>query len=216
MRKSVRSGGESGSRRRDELLAAAEELIVERGLSALTVDDVTGRAGVAKGTFYIYFSAKGELLGALRERYAEAICGQQERALAELPADDHGGRLDRWVEEAIGAHLEHERLHDALFHHELPADAIKTGVTAANPQLDLLARLLDAGVAAGAFALADVETATALLYGAMHAAVDLLLDRERRPLDVDRVVGATQRFARGAVGAVSAVRVHAPSESPVP
>ncbi|MDW5597083.1 helix-turn-helix domain-containing protein [Conexibacter stalactiti] len=204
MRKTLRSDLETGSRRRDELLAAAEQLIVERGLSALTVDDVTGRAGVAKGTFYIYFSAKGELLAALRERYAAAICAEQERALAELPAEDHGGRLDRWVAEAIGAHLEHERLHDALFHHELPADAIKTGVTAANPQLDLLERILGAGAAAGAFALADVETATALLYGAMHAAVDLLLDRGQRPLDVDRVLSATQRFARGAVGADAA------------
>jgi AcrR family transcriptional regulator len=201
MRRPLRSGAETGSRRRDELLAAAEELIVERGLAALTVDDVTGRAGVAKGTFYIYFSAKGELLAALRERYAAAICDQQERALAELAPEDHAGRLERWVAEAIGAHLEHERLHDALFHHDLPAVAIKTGVTVANPQLDLLRGILAAGSAAGAFSLDDVETITALLYGAMHAAVDLLLDRGERPLDVDRVVGATQRFARGAVGA---------------
>lgn len=192
--------------RRDELLEAAETLIVERGLSALTVDDVTSRAGVAKGTFYIHFSSKGELLSALRARYAAAICAEQERALAALPPADHAGRLDRWVAEAIGAHLEHERLHDALFHHDLPAVAVSTGVAVENPQLTLLENLLRAGRDDGSFALEQVDVTAALLYGAMHAAVDLLLGdggggggAAERPAPA-RIVAATQRFARGAAG----------------
>lgn len=186
--------------RGESLLAAAEALILERGLRALTVDDVTARAGVAKGTFYLYFAAKEELLAALRARYAAAMRDRQARALAALPAADHGARLDRWIAEAIAGHVEHERLHDALFHHDLPSVALTTGVAVENPQLELLASVLAAGAAAGAFAVADVETATALLYGAMHAAVDLLLGGGHQ-LDVARVTGATQRFARGAVGA---------------
>lgn len=189
--------------RRDELLEAAEELIVERGLSALTVDDVTSRAGVAKGTFYLHFSSKGELLSALRARYAAAICAEQERALATLAPGDHAGRIDRWVAEAIGAHLEHERLHDALFHHDLPAVAVSTGVAVENPQLTLLENLLRAGRDDGSLALEEVDVTAALLYGAMHAAVDLLLGdgggAAERPAP-DRIVAATQRFARGAIG----------------
>lgn len=190
----------TGGGRREELLAAAEALIEERGLRALTVDDVTARAGVAKGTFYIYFSAKGDVLVALRERYIATMHAQHAAALEELAPDDHAGRLDRWVAEAIGGHVEHERLHDAIFHHELPGLAVKTGVAPANPQLELLGEVLRAGTDAGAFRLSDPVTTAALLYGAMHAAVDLLLGRDR-PLDVAQVVAATQALARGAVGA---------------
>lgn len=186
--------------RREELLDAAEALLTERGLRALTIDDVTARAGVAKGTFYLYFAAKDDVLVALRERYVATMHAQHVRALAQLPPDDHVGRLDRWIAAAIEGHVTHERLHDALFHHELPSLAVKTGVAPANPQLALLGDILRAGVAAGAFALDDPETTAALLYGAMHAAVDLLLGG-RRPLDVDRVVRATQQLAHGAVGA---------------
>lgn len=192
--------GESAGGRREELLAAAEALIEERGLRALTVDDVTARAGVAKGTFYIYFSAKGDVLVALRERYIATMHAQHAAALEELAPDDHAGRLDRWIAEAIRGHVEHERLHDAIFHHELPGLAVKTGVRPANPQLDLLGEVLRAGADAGAFRPIDPPTTAALLYGAMHAAVDLLLSGDQ-PVDVDRVVTATQELARGAVGA---------------
>ncbi len=111
--------------------------------------------------------------------------------------------------EAIGAHLEHERLHDALFHHDLPAVAVSTGVAVENPQLTLLENLLRAGRDDGSFALEEVDVTAALLYGAMHAAVDLLLgdgggaadaSGASTPRDPARIVAATQRFARGAAG----------------
>src|ERR1700754_2492045 len=96
------------STRREELLAAAEDVIVERGLRGLTVDEVVGRAGVAKGTFYLYFGAKADLVGALRERYVATMVAQHAAALAALPAEEHAARLDRWVADSIDGHLEHE------------------------------------------------------------------------------------------------------------
>jgi AcrR family transcriptional regulator len=51
--------------RPQELLAAALELFVERGYAATRLDDVAARAGVSKGTLYLYFSSKEELFFAL-------------------------------------------------------------------------------------------------------------------------------------------------------
>ena len=185
--------------RREALLAAAEELIAAHGLDALTVDDVVGRAGVAKGTFYIYFATKAALLAALQARYAAEMRDRQQEALDALPPGAHARRLDRWVAVAIGGHLERAPLHDALFHHDVSALAITTGLDADNPQLALLERLLADGARDGAFRLDDTAVAAALLYGAMHAAVDLLLAAADPP-GSRRIVAATQRFARGAVG----------------
>lgn len=48
-----------------EILDAALELFVERGYAATRLDDVAHRAGVSKGTLYLYFDGKEELFKAV-------------------------------------------------------------------------------------------------------------------------------------------------------
>ncbi len=47
--------------RPQELLAAALQLFVERGYAATRLEDVAARAGVSKGTLYLYFDGKESL-----------------------------------------------------------------------------------------------------------------------------------------------------------
>ena len=51
--------------RPQELLDAALELFVEKGFAATRTDDVALRAGVSKGTLYLYFPSKEDLLKAV-------------------------------------------------------------------------------------------------------------------------------------------------------
>lgn len=51
--------------RRAELLAAARTSFAERGYHETTVEDITRAAGVAKGTFYLYFQEKREIFLAI-------------------------------------------------------------------------------------------------------------------------------------------------------
>lgn len=51
--------------RPQELLVAALELFIERGFSATRSEDVAARAGVSKGTLYLYYPSKEELLKAV-------------------------------------------------------------------------------------------------------------------------------------------------------
>jgi AcrR family transcriptional regulator len=44
-----------------EILAAALELFVEKGFAATRLEDVAQRAGVSKGTVYLYFDSKEDL-----------------------------------------------------------------------------------------------------------------------------------------------------------
>ena len=48
-----------------ELLAAALDLFVEKGYAGTRLDDVAARAGVSKGTLYLYFQNKEELFKAV-------------------------------------------------------------------------------------------------------------------------------------------------------
>ena len=54
-----------------ELIEAALELFVEKGFAATRVDEVAARAGVSKGTLFLYFPSKEELFkAAVRENIA--------------------------------------------------------------------------------------------------------------------------------------------------
>jgi AcrR family transcriptional regulator len=61
----------SRRRRKDarpsELTAAALELFVEKGFAGTRLDDVAARAGVSKGTLYLYFDSKEALFKAVIE-----------------------------------------------------------------------------------------------------------------------------------------------------
>lgn len=58
-------GGGSRARRKEarpgEILAAAAEIFASRGFAAATLDEVAARAGVSKGTVYLYYENKEAL-----------------------------------------------------------------------------------------------------------------------------------------------------------
>lgn len=59
------------ARTRDNILDAAQALILDHGYGATTIDAVVTRAGITKGAFFHHFASKVELARALVERYAE-------------------------------------------------------------------------------------------------------------------------------------------------
>lgn len=54
--------------RRDQILSAAERLLASGDLETAAMDDVARAAGLAKGTLYLYFRTREELLLGLLER----------------------------------------------------------------------------------------------------------------------------------------------------
>jgi TetR/AcrR family transcriptional repressor of nem operon len=57
---------------RERILAAAQQLVIERGFSATTVDAILDAAGASKGAFFHHFPSKADLGQILVERYARA------------------------------------------------------------------------------------------------------------------------------------------------
>ncbi len=56
-----------------ELLSVARVILAEKGFEATTVSEVVARAGVAQGTFYLYFPSKIALIAALNQEMNEQI-----------------------------------------------------------------------------------------------------------------------------------------------
>lgn len=59
--------------RRGELLLAARQVFASKGYHAATVDDITRAAGVAKGTFYLYFDEKRAVFYELIRAFFELV-----------------------------------------------------------------------------------------------------------------------------------------------
>src|SRR5260370_9968013 len=59
--------------RRADWLAGARAILAEKGLEAATVAEIVARAGVAQGTFYLYFPSKMALIPALDEELNQRI-----------------------------------------------------------------------------------------------------------------------------------------------
>ncbi|MCU1392392.1 MAG: transcriptional regulator, TetR family [Ilumatobacteraceae bacterium] len=79
---------EKGERTRDRILQATAQLVVERGVAALSLDDVRAATKTSKSQLFHYFpDGKAELLCAVKVREAHRILD------AQRPAIDH---LDSW------------------------------------------------------------------------------------------------------------------------
>ncbi|GAB6079545.1 TetR/AcrR family transcriptional regulator [Hydrogenophilus thermoluteolus] len=90
--------------RPQELLEAAMALFIERGYAATRLEDVAARAGVVKGTIYLYYADKLALFTAVVEQVIAPLLGEDEQWLTEgvpsdaAPFDRLWLLLERWGE----------------------------------------------------------------------------------------------------------------------
>ena len=87
--------------RRADLLAAGEALFVAKGISATTLEDVTSRAGMSKGLFYVYFRSKEDLVLALQEEFSKQFA--ERISIAASAHSDWGAKLDACVQAISGS-----------------------------------------------------------------------------------------------------------------
>ncbi|MEU2669562.1 TetR/AcrR family transcriptional regulator [Streptomyces sp. NPDC007164] len=69
-------------RTRRALGGALVELVLERGFSALTVEDITEQADVARATFYAHFKGKDDLFARVTSDLLEQLAQRLEPAVA--------------------------------------------------------------------------------------------------------------------------------------
>ncbi|MDT0126101.1 TetR/AcrR family transcriptional regulator [Paenibacillus sp. RRE4] len=80
-------------RTQDAIIAAAVSLILEKGADALTIRDITERADYNRGTFYLHFPGKPELLQFLLEDFLQGLGQAYATPYANLTEVDMTGLL---------------------------------------------------------------------------------------------------------------------------
>src|SRR5438874_5038072 len=64
------------------ILQAAEEVLIEKGYHETSMDEIAARVGIAKGTVYLHFASKEDLVFALFERDLQKLQQALEEKIA--------------------------------------------------------------------------------------------------------------------------------------
>jgi AcrR family transcriptional regulator len=86
--------------RRDQILAAAEQVVTDKGLDSLRMDDIAKHTGLSKGTLYLYFKNKHNLMVGILERALQKELKAVEGITAS--ATNAEAALQRFVDAVIG------------------------------------------------------------------------------------------------------------------
>ncbi len=156
--------------RRRELISAAWEVFAEKGVAASTVSDIVKAAGVAQGTFYLYFDSKDEVVNALAEDIADRMVETVERDVADAEAGAVAKLLAlRDAILAFAADRAGRELAEIFHRPENRAvhDRIEERIT---PRFaPLVEKIVRQGIAEGVFTAEDPRVASWFVFGGLHA-----------------------------------------------
>src|SRR6476660_9198734 len=81
------------SERRQQILTVARDVFARRGYHQTTIDDIALQAGVARGTFYLYFEDKRAVFSDLIDRFASQLAVAIVRIVTDDPTRSVGSQI---------------------------------------------------------------------------------------------------------------------------
>ena len=87
--------------KKDALLNAAFEIFTNIGINKTSISDIVEKAGVAKGTFYLYFSDKYDIRNKLIAHKANKIFEKAEVALKKAKVDNFEDRIIFFIDNIL-------------------------------------------------------------------------------------------------------------------
>ncbi len=168
--------------RRQQILDRARDVFAKKGYHLAKIDDVVAAAGVARGTFYLYFHDKRSIFEELVSRFFQRV------ALAVASID-----TDQPIEPQIRANF--SRLLDVFLGDPGMAKILLTDVTGLDVEFDrrllafyadieaLLLRSLREGQSLGIVQDGDARVVAHFVLGGVK---EVLLQLTRAPVPVDR------------------------------
>jgi len=88
------------SRTRQKIIDAARSVFANKGFDLTTVDDITSRADIGKGTFYYHFDNRQDLIATIIQGVLDDLAGAMEAACKDKE------ELSEVLDAMIGAHIE--------------------------------------------------------------------------------------------------------------
>lgn len=169
-------------------------VFADRGVSGATVSDITEAAGVAKGTFYLYFASKEHLLGALKERMVDEILSRATRLYERVGRDDWWALTDATVDSFVDFALTHRDMIQVLVQEGITPETSEVFAECEAKLNAMFASGIQAGIEAGVFRVSDPEMISTLLHHAMDATLQHAILYGRGDFDRERFIAAAREL----------------------
>lgn len=158
--------------RRADILEAGLAVYRTIGFTDAKVSDITAAAGIAKGTFYLYFETKDHVLGALWERHVDAVLRSAEDILGQGQA--WWPTIDRLLTALVEHAVDNAELHRIVYS-TANAKALEMCRACDERVIDLLTDFTARGAHAGAFHSTHPRWTCRMLYHATHSLLHHLI-----------------------------------------
>lgn len=173
--------------RKEQILNAAEEVFTQRGLDRARMDDVAAQTGLSKGTLYLYFKSKEDLIISIFERIFKGAFEQlEEQKDSDSSATE---ALLQFTEEAIRGYRRILRITPIVY--EFLALAFRNKIVQRamkryfDQYMKVLIPIIQRGIDLGEFRQVDAQE-VAVAAGAIYEGTVLLWAYDKSLVDVER------------------------------
>jgi AcrR family transcriptional regulator len=174
---------------RDDILAAAREVLLERGAADLSLREIARRARFSPGALYKYFDSKDDLVKALADNAMGALVREFARASSELPPDERALEMGM-------AYLEFARRNPedvaVITQHEAMVHALPPSPEHRQFE-EIVAGVFKEGIARGLFTAANEQEAEYMAYGAWALVQGLATFEQNQRPELSKLLRSKQR-----------------------
>jgi AcrR family transcriptional regulator len=167
----TKTRGRRPGHRRQDLLDAAVEVFQKKAVRDATVADICAQAGVAKGTFYLYFDSRDHLLGALREVLVEETLERAAFYYERVGREDIWSLVDGMTEAMIDLLYDQKDIIQAVTTEGMTPETAEVFAECDRKLNALVADGIRLGIEQGAFQVDNPEATASLLNHATEGAV---------------------------------------------
>jgi AcrR family transcriptional regulator len=187
--------------RRRQILQTARELFAARGYHDTSVSDIVLDAGIARGTFYLYFDGKRALFDELIDQFIVAIenCVRLVEMKEEAPPPYE--QLKGNVSRVLALLTEEREMASILINHAVGLDQESDEKLHAfyDKVIHALVIALEAGGRMGLATVGDAEITARFILGGIKEVVHFIVVRGGEPRDHGRLVTHVLSIALGGV-----------------
>ena len=176
--------------RKEQLLFAAKKLFLARGFAHTSVSAIVAEAGVAQGTFYLYFKSKQSVLPHLRLEVLGAYLSAWAEAMDRSDGQPSDARLVEGLQAVCDTVAAHRDLTRLFREATAPVEQQKVWLAGRRKLAEPLGRLIEAGQRDGSLHSDDAHIAAQLALSLLDDLLYEALEYESpAPLDATFIYG---------------------------
>ncbi len=182
--------------RRREILDAAKGLFAERGFHSASISEIIKRAGIARGTFYLYFNSKDAVFESILELAIQELQVRIIGVDVEEGAPPPALQLNQNVSRVLAYMLSDRALIRLILAHGLPPDApmaMRVDAFFAHVE-ELIASSLSYGMSVGIVRTCNASLTAAQILGSVRGGMRHLI-QAHESFDVTEVASQLIDFA---------------------